>query len=137
MKNCQEYQEAIMDNFDQEFLLSEDVVEHMETCSSCLAFYEDLKALNEKMTMPSAPIEIDQDLIRRAVSEGTKIRDRREALKGNMAFIMTALILFTIAALVVGLGYGMALVALQILIVFVSPIIVPVTIVRQMKGARQ
>ncbi len=137
MKTCDAYQEEIMDSFDETFYLSDDLAKHIENCPSCSIFYKQLKALNEQLEMPKPSIEIDQDLIQNAVIQGRKISETRSVIRNNIAFILLAILVFILAGLVVGLGYGMALIGLQIIIVFVSPIIIPVTIVRQLKGARQ
>lgn len=136
MNQCDRIQEQIMDHFEDDFRLTEETKVHMESCQDCKIFYDKLVLLNNKLQVDPEEIEVDHQLIRTAVAEGTARRERRERLIGNVIFICAAIVLFVLIGVTIGLGYGMAVLVLQALIVFVSPVIIPVTIFRQMKGAR-
>ncbi len=135
MKNCDDYQEQLMDIFDKWFELPDDVRIHLDSCSSCSAFYEQLSILNRELTIEEGLVDIDHITILNALREGNRIRDQRSRLSGNIVFVLIALLVFAIGGLVVGMGYGVTLVVFQLIIFFMGPVIVPITIARQMNGA--
>ena len=134
MSQCDSIQEKIVDQFDAQFDLNEELRQHLETCQACQSFYQKLLVLKKDFEMEFDEISVDRQSIQKAVIEGTAIREKKESIVGNLLFIIAALVLFSLIGFVVSFGYGSLVIAFQLVIVFISPVIVPVAIYRQMKG---
>jgi hypothetical protein len=131
---CEIIEEMIMDSFEKSFEVSSEIKEHMLTCASCSQFYNHLEQLGQKLNYDMEPIVIDLKMINVAMDQGFAVLDKRKLWQSNLSFITVALVIFAVCGLIISLDYSFMLLALQVLILCLSPMMIPFAIKKQIQG---
>lgn len=79
-------------------------------------------------------VEIDYTLINQAVQQGIAIREKRALLRGNLIFILSAIGLLAVLGILVVSGNAVIVSAIIGVAGLVSPVFIPITIMKQAKG---
>lgn len=95
---------------------------------------DQLKLENRHENVNIADIEIDHQLIKEAVDKGIAIRERRDLFTSNVVFLLAAFMIFIIAIVLIAQGYAFILLVLQILMIVITPVLIPLAIRRHLKG---
>jgi predicted anti-sigma-YlaC factor YlaD len=133
-KDCDEIQGELLDLFEQEMKIPLTVEKHLLHCSDCDAFYRKLQQLQEELQIKVVSEEVDNRLILRAMDEGMKVSKRRESLFSNLGFLFVIITVFTILRAALSSGMTEVLLGLQVLLVFLGPLLIPLVIRKQLKG---
>jgi hypothetical protein len=133
-KKCKEIQTVLVENFDDKFEISDEMMLHINTCSDCHVFYQHLVLINEQLTINTEQIQTDYDLINQAVDEGIKKRQVKENRWENLGFLMVIITIFFAVGVMIRFGYSQLIVMTQIMMVTTSPMIIPFVIRKQIKG---
>ncbi|MFZ7121006.1 MAG: hypothetical protein ACOWWH_08670 [Eubacteriaceae bacterium] len=134
MKECEKIQEILLDTYNVDYKITKDIALHIENCSECQKFYQQLVRLNENLSIDIETIDIDYQSISLAINEGTKKRETRESIWNNIGFILMAVSLFTILGFVVSFGYVSIILIIQVVMISICPLAIPFVIYKQLKG---
>lgn len=79
-------------------------------------------------------LEIDYTLINQAVQQGIAMREKRTLLRGNLIFILSAIGVLAMLGMLIISGNAAIVSAIIGLAGLVSPVFIPITIMKQAKG---
>ncbi len=133
-KNCERYQSRLIDIFYEEESMNDEIQSHIESCSHCKKFWDELHEM--KIVVDKSIVEppIDYENISQAFEKVEEIRGRRINLFDLVLFIIiSGLLLGTIAF--IGLkGYLIEIIYFQIAMYIIIPLTLPVIIkIRSLK----
>lgn len=120
----------IMDVYYGEKPLTEDIKKHLNTCSECAAFWNELDQMKKNINAFDTEIEIDERIIGGAFRKSSIIIERNKNLKDLLVFVATSMMILSVLGLLIYMGYGKSIIIAQIILMFCVPLLIPF-IVRQ------
>lgn len=133
MITCKEVEAALRERSLSGLSLGEEQVTHFVTCQACQHYASSIETTLSHLEM-KMDIPVDEDLILGAIRQGQGLKDLAKNRKANIGFILTCLVIVLISFMGLLQGFGLYLMVVQLLMVMVSPIILPLAIIKSRKG---
>jgi hypothetical protein len=122
----------LLDAYYGEKELSAELKTHLDECSRCRIFWEQLPALTDKLAVMNVEVEVDERVIHRAFREANSIKALKKERYEFYAFLLIAMTILGMAGWLAGNGYAMQIIAVQLLFLAAAPLGIPVLIWRRL-----
>ena len=124
-KQHEKMQKDVLDVYYGEKPMTEEIKEHIDTCSECARYWSELDLLKKNMPKFDMDIEVDERIIGRAFSEAIMAEERSKNVRDLAVFIIIAGLILGMVGMLIYLGYGKSIIAVQIILVFFTPLLIP------------
>lgn len=122
-------QKVLLDVCYGEMPMTEEISKHLDYCSECKAYWNELMLVRESMSgFNDNEIEIDSSIINSAFLKSSIEIKRRKNLKDLIIFSVISVLLLGMLGLLVYVGYGRSIIVAQIILMFFVPLSVPIMI---------
>lgn len=124
-ENHEEIQKELLDVHYGERPMTEKLKTHLDTCTECAAFWNELNILKKKMPTFDMDIEIDERIIGGAFREARISMERSKNVRDLVVFVIVACLMFGVVGLLVYMGYGKSIIVAQLFLMISVPLLVP------------
>lgn len=130
--SCENIKDKLIDVYYSENVLDETLKHHLNSCSECSKFYEELDDTKDTLSILEKDIDIDYSLIGEAFEKAEDIQCKRKSIFELILFIVIATSILGTIGYAASIGYGMLILRLQIVFFFGGPLMVPIMIKRKL-----
>jgi len=120
-KCCEEYEDILIDIYYGEAVMSAEIKSHLESCSSCREFFNEMEELGDQLALLDADIPIDYSLVENAFTSVAQKEDKKKNIVDMLIFMAMAIGIFFVIFVLACKGYGKYLLYGQIAIFFLAP----------------
>ena len=129
-ENHEKIQKELMDIYYGEKTMTEEIKAHIDTCSECAEFSNDLDLLSKKMEAFDIDTEMDERIIGGAFRKANLLMERRKNARDFALFALLSCLMLGIVGFLIYLGYAKSVIILQIILMICMPLSIPF-IIRQ------
>ncbi|AEV68483.1 hypothetical protein [Acetivibrio clariflavus] len=130
-------QKDLLDVYYGEKSMTEEIRRHLNTCSECTEYWNELELIKKNMTLFDTDIEIDERIIGRAFRKSSIIMERRKNIKDLLVFAVISSLILSVLGLIIYMGYGKRIIMAQIIIMVCVPLLVPFMIRQRLMEEEQ
>lgn len=130
-------QKDLLDVYYGEKSMTEEIRRHLNTCSECTEYWNELELIKKNMTLFDTDIEIDERIIGRAFRKSSIIMERRKNIKDLLVFAVISSLILSVLGLIIYMGYGKRIIMAQIIIMVCVTLLVPFMIRQRLMEEEQ
>ncbi|WP_425448489.1 hypothetical protein [Dethiothermospora halolimnae] len=121
--NCDKYKSKLIDIFYGEDKMTEEIKCHINNCSQCMKYWEELNQVREELDIFDEDIPIEYEKVNAVFKQVDVINNKRKNILSLISFIILSSIILAIGVLLALMGYGREILLLQTTSYLISPII--------------
>ena len=115
----------ILDAYYGEGPMTEEIKRHLNTCSECTAYWNELVQLRKNINAFDTDIEIDERIIGKAFRDSNIIIERNKNLRDLLVFAVISSLILSVLGLLIYMGYGKSIIIAQIILMLCVPLLIP------------
>jgi predicted anti-sigma-YlaC factor YlaD len=131
-KCCEEYEDILIDIYYGETEMSTEIKNHLENCSNCREFLNEMEGLGDQLAIFDTDIPIDCSLVESAFTSVDQKEEKKRNIIDLLIFMSTAIGIFFVIFVLAYKGYGKYLLYGQISVFFLAPF----SLIAFLKGRR-
>lgn len=130
-RECKKTREDLIDIFYNEKQMDSEIEMHLDTCPECRAYLASLHDLESRFPKPETPEYADLQVIQQAFCIAESRQKKRKERIDFFIFLLAVLSIMSIVVGIAAMGYGMAVLVVQISFAALSSLVIPLIYIRK------